>query len=116
MSKMDRVQNIVNRIKYKPDFHIEVYYDYHDCIQIRGVMKNRPDADKPEAQAGPLLSVHRIPYETVEQMSDAMIIRVCLDLIRRMEMHEIDEWLKVDDKRVTNPHPDLRKEDTYEDS
>lgn len=39
---------------------------------------------------------------------EQLVYWVVQNLIRRAELHEMDEWLKLDGKCVTNPHPELR--------
>lgn len=43
----------------------------------------------------------------VEHIDERDLLRVVRKLVRRAEMHEVDEWLRIDGDHVTVPHPDL---------
>jgi hypothetical protein len=48
-------------------------------------------------------------HSLVEVLVRGDLVRhVAVNLIRRAELHEMDEWLKLDGKCVNDPHPELR--------
>ena len=56
----------------------------------------------------PVASQFEIRIEDLKDMQHeefAQFIKACIE---KMERHEIDEWLKVDGRWVTDPHPELR--------
>ena len=104
---LEIVKAIVSRIDYKPDFKIDVYGTYD--VSIRVIFKRPvPDSNNPSQVAPQIFSRDYTP-ELVLSMKDPYeyILRDLIHSIQQMEMHEMDEWLRVDGVRVREPHPEL---------
>jgi hypothetical protein len=47
---------------------------------------------------------------TLEAMNDSDVIAYLIgDLIRKTELHEMEEWFKYKGEHVRDPHPELKK-------
>lgn len=105
---MARIQALVDRVEYKPNWRIEVeqpstedindmwYFQYITlCLEYEG--------RDPATSAPSTLSWKRVAaVRQLEDMTDGQIVtRVIGGLLRGAEMHEFHEWFKLDGRVVT---------------
>lgn len=80
----------------------------HDAADLRvTIMVN--DRDEPRHKV-PIHGRERINGEAISHHRDGDFLRYFVrDAILRSLEHEVDEWLKLDGKQVTDPHPELKQ-------
>ena len=50
-----------------------------------------------------------MPMSVAQNMNQKEILGFIYCMLREMELHEIDEWFKLDGYHVKDPHPEFRK-------
>lgn len=107
----EHVKSIVAKISYKPNFEIKVCRNMTNGeIDIRILLKYVQDSNNSDPKIINPIILRKILTPRMIKMSkktDRHIVYIISNMIRQMETHEIDEWLKVDGKRLKNPHPEL---------
>lgn len=98
--KVERLQEFVKTISYKPGWRFEVVTTEWDTGLLIGF--DAPDANHPE---------RTVPVQTIDVRfgylpSDHWVAQLRA-AIRSLEFHEVDEWLCIDGVRVREPHPPL---------
>jgi len=91
---------IVNSITYKPGYRIVAEQLDIDVIRLT-LLVEVPDSNDPSRNAHLKLIECFSPFACRDRRLLFVIVR---SLLERFEMHEMDEWLKVDGVRVTEPH------------
>lgn len=107
------VQNILNRIAYKPTWKLsasapaEVIWEaWYVTIHL---YYEAPSVDDPGAIAKLAISMKVYKDELAKMLASKDFVNwIVVALIKRAELHEMDEWLKFDGAHVTDPHPELR--------
>jgi hypothetical protein len=107
--QLERLRAIVSRVTYKPRWRLGVWdqsppYHQHAVLYVTYFA---PNALCPENEV-PLMLLEAFSLERLETLPDEYILREIYRLVRRAELHELDEWLKVDGKCVTDPHPEIK--------
>jgi hypothetical protein len=108
------VQLLVDRVRYKPHFKISVRYEgpeYSPRDVTVNLTLTAPDAntvvgDKDELLP-PLIAVtlpFMVTYEALFHMDASDFYELLHENIKRLEFHEVDEWLRVDGRRLHDPH------------
>jgi hypothetical protein len=102
----------VRKFTYKPGWRIIAHREPSkmapDAFVITVIAKV-PNVDNPDE----MIEIGRPNMYTLADIASASyewkdyFHHMVLALIRKIEMHEIDEWLKIDGKNFRNPHPEL---------
>lgn len=109
------VAGVLRRITYKPTwrFHIEAepetmyrpwYVHVHLYYSLPSIDDPMVDSQLTTQQTFTANAL----ADVVRYGEDAIVERVAYSLIRRAELHEMDEWLKLDGVCVRDPHPELK--------
>lgn len=105
------------RITYKPGWKFKVARPYYDRIttifeprdiEIRlvGLVQ---DALAKDPLTMPLVRINGMQVFTIELLRhEDMCKQVARDLITGLEMHEMNEFFKIDNEYVNDPHPEMR--------
>lgn len=92
------IQNLLDKVSYKPDWEFSVYDGKHEGqhIVIRTPVQDAYDLDKIV-----VLDVHSMlpPCETAEQFYNWLLWR-----LKRLEVHECREFFRVDNMVYDDPH------------
>lgn len=100
---LTEAQQIIEGITYKIGTTVRIIRSYNtDIIQL-GVGTIKPDVLT--FKENPLINTITITPEYLVQMTEKDLIREIKYIIVRLELHEVDEWLKYKGVCVTNPHP-----------
>lgn len=112
--KLDENFNIT-RFTYKPGWLIKVVDDnYYDYIKIYITHKDQPDASKFKinedykqeiVETLPVTGNATIFKDSFKQMNFNDFVSFVFYEIKKLEMHEVKEWFKVDGLYFQNPHP-----------
>jgi hypothetical protein len=105
---------LLARITYRPGWQLRVFEDYSSGAMALHVIAQVEDTYHP-GRVGRILHGHLIPaYLRLQDPLDAQLsrpenleaerIRWIREALGRVELHERDEWLKVDGVRLFDPH------------
>lgn len=95
------VAELVARVTYKPGWVFEVNVDEWDGLTLRAVA-TVPDSHNPPDGITVLgIDTPIPPLDDARQFLEWLGWR-----LRRIEAHEVREWLAVDGRRIFEPHPD----------
>lgn len=76
-----------------------------DSIEIR-VSKLAHDAVAPLSNfVMPVINTRLVDREWLKSCTQDQLLKLIHKIIVDLEMHEIDEWFKLDGKCITEPHP-----------
>ncbi len=95
------VQAQLDRVRYKHGWKFSADGDCNAIIIT--AQFNAPDADGKAPGLLPVRQIRLIDYR--DDISPSRVNQEVYCLIRSLELHEIDEWLRVDGKHLHNPHP-----------
>lgn len=98
---------VVNKFSYKKDCSISCSHGIYDCVQIY-MTKNVEDVDGKYPGQIPIRAIDSITYSSLREMNEANVKSLIVEMVKRMELHEMDEWLKFDGDWINDPHPELR--------
>jgi hypothetical protein len=97
------IEEFISRITYKPDIRLKVHkilnYDeiavtlYRDVIDVMEM--NRP-----------LTLTSNILFKE-STVNAERLLGIVVELIKTSELHEVNEWLKLDGKYINDPHPEI---------
>lgn len=108
MESIINLEDIISKIKYKSGYEFKVFNNKrNDTIEIL-IRYTTIDS----ANGGPITldSLCCITKETLVYNTDIkeFIFSFIRETISRMELHEVDEFLKYDGKHIKDPHPELK--------
>lgn len=107
-----RIQDILDRMTYKPGWKITIsrpedcgVQNYWEPITLHA---RYPTIDITTGKPITLSLVRSIPLESAETVPEDALIDLIGYIIKNFEMHEFDEWFKIDGVCVRDPHPELK--------
>lgn len=101
--EVKELEKICSEITYKPGSNIDCFLlPWGDEIEIRITIPTLGSAVDPTKQPSPIVSIIYIG----RRLDKNQVIHSIYQQIRMMEMHELDEWLKIEGKLFKNPHPE----------
>lgn len=104
---IDEIESIVDRIDYKPGWALVLRPDQRS-LQISRVVPDSRDPGR-DVKVG---SVHPIPpvltQGSLNPLSVISVVTWVKTEIRRCELHELDEFFRLDGQLVDDPHKDGR--------
>lgn len=99
----ERVRKIVSRLSYKPNWTFAIQ-DTPDLGY--GTVALMIASEVIEIESGRLDKLRgSVVLNPITEDTEEMIVLSIAHKIQSMEIHEFREWLKVDGKRVQEPHP-----------
>lgn len=104
----NEVKDILSKISYKPGFSFKVNFFTDDMVCGIALTAKLPNSCDPALTETSVIANQIWPYDdvVVEHLVDQKyVIEHALDLIKRLEEHEIKEWFKVKGKHFNEPHP-----------
>lgn len=102
MGLLNRVQEVVDKISYKPGYEfICKRSEYHDDVIV--TLVSVPVLDS--TGTGEMRPI-RGNLMVATYHDEEYIKRSIFSMIRAMELHEMNEWLKFEGKYIENPHPE----------
>lgn len=116
LKSVHEVRRVLERITYKPLWKITVSQAHVSDEYLFCLAYKAPDAMRAYRDAE---NVHN-PYTWTKIITtyathpanvrtEEEVLETVKSLIRQAEVHEQNEWLKIDGKHVTDPHPEIRK-------
>jgi hypothetical protein len=99
-----RVKKVLKHLTYKPNWNL-ILDPRTDTVYIETKV---PDASKRWDRDNVYVR-SAVPFTPELAADDAMILARLKHGIRRMEQHEIEEWLRFDDVPLNDPHPEISK-------
>ena len=100
---LEEAEAVLKRVSYKPGYHFEI-----SAIGLRVdlmlVQLQRPDADGGDRKLD-LVCRCPLPADQLESLDEAGLIMLVSQQAAWLELHEMDEWLRLDGKRLREPHP-----------
>ncbi len=96
----DQIIAFLNRFTYKPGYQLkaESFTRGHIILRIRARV---PDADNPDQ----MIDLGRSMVLSVPTArNEEYVLWWLTSVLRDLEHHELNEWLKLDGKRVREPH------------
>jgi hypothetical protein len=96
-----RLKTIVRQVRYKPGWNLQVDRDSGDIVFLAGVYDSyhprRKPVDRPQAFIV-------ITPRKLKGLTTAKLLEWIHDMCRRLEFHEVGEWLKYRGRRPFDPH------------
>lgn len=99
------VQRLVDRVRYKPFFKIfvrDMGYEVLISLTLTTQDANALTQDRLICVTMPFT----LTYEMLMIMDERAFYENLRENIRKLEYHEVDEWLRVDEVKVYDPHVD----------
>ena len=92
-------------VTYKPGYEVSLTQDGDFLTLV--ILRLLPDANAPAESRWFRFSrtINLLDYRSADEMFIKHWVR---EAIVAMEMHEMNEWLKADGKRMTEPHGESR--------
>lgn len=108
----EQLERYLTRIKYKPCTKIAVQAEFSITKPDAPAFALRVYAMRPD-EGNPIETIQvevrdYFDERVLADMSESEALQRVRLLIEQLERHEIDEFLKVDGKQVTDPHPGQR--------
>lgn len=108
----EKIEKIVKRITYKPGWRIYCASRPREPEVPEGELVVRiifmaEDVTAPGKQTKVGLGVS---FWLDQDYSEEVILKRIMQGVRELEMHEVEEWFKVDGRNFVDPHPELNKE------
>jgi len=99
-----RLTGFLTRFTYKPRWHFRVFPASHGLFSANAlqITMHTQDVNWPHGLV-PVVGTVAIP-EALPVMTDDQVMEWLREQIRRVELHEVDEWFKVDGKAPFDPH------------
>lgn len=110
MNYLERIDALLGRITYKPNVRLSCMSAYNadsSFITIH-LVADVPNAEDPRYLI-PITSIFTVDRYLLQQNDEQELISYIRFNVQRFEMYELDEFFKIDGKRLNNPHPDLNK-------
>ena len=96
------------RFTYKPEFKIRAKREdyFHTAVVVKFERKVQDSTCDPRDYTRLITVVHQPSFtETeIEHWDEYIAVNNVLKAIRLMEMHEVDEWARLDGKLLSDPH------------
>lgn len=99
-------------MRYKPWTSFEINLDLWGYFVEISVVEKVKDADKFKEQNMNVISVQcmeRIPVLDFIKVNEESLISIIQSSLKKIAAHEVDEWFRLDDRQVTDPHPELKQ-------
>ena len=96
------VLKLAEHIQYKPSFKIRIRDSYDYAGVEFGIKMDTVDVNN--GTPGPIQLRIMLTYEAIERMNEREMIHFIYNLVRGMEMHELDEWFKYRNINLKAPH------------
>jgi hypothetical protein len=93
---------IIEKIKYKPGWSFSI--SRKDAKVSMSVVHSAQDVSGKVEGLIPLRLMDTFPEQHLNSFTEGELINEVRKLIAQMEKHEIDEWLRVDGRRLIDPH------------
>lgn len=109
---MHEAARLCERLTYKPGYRVEISRVLHDdnhlgiqpvYVRVFAMVTDVND----HSRQSPLYNSEGHPWYWFEQATEEQVVSLIRGQCRRLELHEVDEWLRLDGVCVTEPHPDL---------
>ena len=102
---------VISRIKYKPGCEIHLFYDFGNDAGRLLIRASVIDATDPEQKR--VVQVECSQYVTPPEAQQGPLVDRIRTMLQKIEMHEVDEFLKLDGRHVQDPHPELHQFSGY---
>lgn len=108
MTTINETCELVNEwVTYKPDVHLHAYPTVDRPLEHQGVVlqmyRDAFDSRDP-TRTTRIVSQELVAGFELERMTREMLLDRVRQFIHRHEMHEADEWLKLDGEVLYDPH------------
>ena len=104
--KVDQLNHYLSRFSYKPNFKFKAYRKHieYDLIvlDIEMTVPHRDTLDPTKVITQRALGFRDVPKNELE------FAQWMREIIRHLEMHEVDEWVKMDGLRIFDPHEETK--------
>jgi hypothetical protein len=97
---------IVSRLTYKPGWSLQAYPEPHTGGLILRFGKDEPDSEKGGDAVRPLMYTTQIPKQRLDDFSRDLFLRTVFATVTARELHEVEEWLRLDGEPLFEPHPE----------
>jgi hypothetical protein len=94
----------IREVQYKPGWHFHLKPNDHNYAFTLIITCEVPDANAPEGLRKVIPITMRREIDTHHLNPDLFLVAITC-AIRDMEMHEMDEWFRIQGHRVKEPHP-----------
>jgi hypothetical protein len=99
------MEHLVSRLSYKPNTKLSVMECSGGSIVVRFFMCV-PDITRRVSDGFGVNNMVAMEPEHILNQTEDHLIHVIQAMIVQTEMHEVDEWLRVEGVPVRDPHPD----------
>lgn len=107
LSPCQRLQVLLERVTYKPGWTFACEQLNYSTVSVCFV---HSETDVLTGKVKPFASYMTVYEPELARMDDRkMMEAIVCRLVKNAEMHEMDEWLKLDGEHVVDPHPEVPK-------
>ena len=91
---------------YKPEWELECHpqAEPDGGIYLR-FGKDEPDCELKGSAVRPLMLTAALSRKQLGAMNELSFLRFAFDTVAQRELHEVEEWLRIDGKPLKEPHP-----------
>lgn len=101
---IDEAIALVARLTYKPGWRLRAYPEPHTGGLILLTGLDEPDSEKPGA-VRPLDYTAPLKADELRGLDEKHFLQFVFDTIAKRELHEVEEWLRLDGRPLYEPHP-----------
>lgn len=106
---LKKVHDCVDRITYKRDTVI-IVSPMASLDEIAITISRNVECSSGSGKVNALRSSEIYFYQYLLNVDPEELCGRIYSLIKRFELHELDEWFKIDGKHYRDPHPELKLE------
>ena len=106
----NELQLTIDKMSYKGTSRIQAIIDRNTDYVIISV--HMPVYDVMTGNLSPQICSKRITCEELRQIHPDIVNQIVYGLWRKLELHEVDEWFKVDGKNYIDPHPEITQKES----
>lgn len=108
MSPEEAIECITTRFKYKDKYGLRALRPHsNDTVEVI-ISHSVRDIDDPFARGElPVIGTYEITAHALDLMTFVDFCKWVRGIVIEFEIHEIDEWLRIDGKFVYDPHPSM---------
>jgi hypothetical protein len=110
---LHQVRDVVGRLTYKPGWRFEVDPGmrfgsvYNGEMVVAELRVSQRSKDATLRTPGDSWTMMVEPLREFQCQDERTLLEAVYRLVKRLELHELDEWFKVDGLTLHNPHPEV---------
>lgn len=100
--KPETIRSIIGQITYRPGYRLHITERDDDTLCLQAI------ADVLCVKTGEVVQLASHPHTIWPILTETGLVRLAFTVFKEIEEHEMQEWFRYQDRRVFNPHTDIR--------